>query len=53
MQCPSPDGPALWGWTGLLGPFEIRGAERPVPLPEMDVNLSARAGSDVRKSDDL
>ena len=32
---------------------EIRSVERPVPLPEMDVNLSARAGSDIRKSDDL
>ena len=53
MQCPSPDGPALWRWTSLLGPFETRGVERPIPLLEMDVNLCARAGSDVRESDDL
>ena len=53
MQCPSPDGPALWRWTGLLGLFETRDSERPIPLPEMVDNLCARAGSDVSKSDDL
>ena len=37
----------------FLGPFETRGAEGPIPLLEKDVNLCARAGGDVRESDDL
>ena len=38
---------------GFAGAIEIRGAERPIPLPEMNVNLCARAVSDGRESDDL
>ena len=33
--------------TDLPGPFEIRGARGAVPLPEIDVDLPPRAGSDV------
>ena len=45
--------PSIVEMDGFAGTFEISRAERPVPLPEMDVNLCVRAGSDVRESDDL